>query len=135
MAVETGLGWTTLSVDDASGTPCDIRSSLIGWQVATPRAIQDVTSLANNAMKRLQLLADMSVTGTGAFDDEAGKAHSVYKTVSSTDVARTTTLAISGQTLAAEILYTDYALNRAQDGSFGFTVPGVLASGLVPTWS
>lgn len=89
-----------------------------------------------SAIERQLLLADMSVTWTlPAFNDAANASHAVFKTISSTSVARTTTIGLSGQTLAAEILYTDYQLNRGQDGSAVTTVPGVLANGAVPTWS
>ena len=53
----------------------------------------------------------------------------------STSVARTTTLTVSGQTLANEVLYTDYPLNRADGGELTAAIPGVLADGTVPTWS
>lgn len=133
MAKETGLGWTTLSVDDAAGTPVDIRNDVPTFQFATPRGVQDVTGVDKSAMERLLLLADMSITLTTVFNP-AGS-HSVFKTVPSTSVLRTTTLVVSGQTLAAEMLYTDYALTRAQSGELTASVPGVLGDGTVPTWS
>lgn len=136
MAVETGLGWTTFSVDDAGGTPQDIRGDVTNLQFATPRGVQDVTPISKSAFARLLLLADFSVTPNFVFDDAvSASVHSVFKTVPSTSVARTTTLAVSGQTLANEVLYTDYSYNRAQDGSFTGSAPGVLADGTVPTWT
>jgi hypothetical protein len=136
MAKETGLGWTTLSVDDSGGTPVAIKNDITNLQISTPRGVQDVTGVDKSAIERLLLLADMSVTLNGVFNDDASVgAHTVFKTVTSTSVMRTTTLAISGQTLAPELLYTDYSLTRAQSGEFTFTVPGVLANGAVPTWS
>lgn len=135
MAKENGLGWTALSVDDASGTARDIRNPVTNFQFATPRAVQDVTGIDKSAIERLLLLADFSITLNGVFDDATNSAHSVLKTVPSTSVARTTTITVSGQTLACEALYTDYQLNRGQDGSLTWTAPGVLADGTVPTWS
>jgi hypothetical protein len=136
MAKESGIGWTTLSVDDASGTPQDIRNDIGNFQFATPRAVQDITGIDKSAVERQLLLADFSITLNGpAFDDAANKEHSVLKTVPSTSVARTTSIAVSGQSIAAEVLYTDYALTRAADGSLTWTSPGVLADGTVPTWS
>jgi hypothetical protein len=136
MAKESGIGWTTLSVDDAAGTPRDIRTDIGSVQFATPRAVQDVTGIDKSAIERLLLLADFSITITGpAFDDGTASSHAVFKTVPSTSVPRTTTISVSGQTLAPEVLYTDYQLNRGQDGSLGYTAPGVLADGVVPTWS
>ncbi|PRY35334.1 hypothetical protein [Umezawaea tangerina] len=135
MTVESGLGWSTFSVDDASGTPCDLRSCTTNLEFATPRAVQDVTALTMSANARLALLADASITATLVFDDSAGKGHSVFKTVPSTSVPRTTSLGVSGQTLAMEMLYTDYPFGRAQTGELTHGVPGVLADGAVPTWS
>lgn len=135
MAKETGLGWTTLSVDDSAGSVCAIKNDITNFQFATPRGVQDVTGVDSSAMERLLLLADFSVTLNGVFNDAASMSHAVFKTVPSTSVARTTTLTISGQTLAPEVLYTDYPLTRNNDGALTFAVPGVLAGGVVPTWS
>lgn len=136
MTKESGLGWTTLSVDDSGGTPQDIKNDVNSFQFATPRGVQDVTGVDKSAIERLLLLADMSITLNGAaFNDAAGKSFQVFKTVPSTSVARTTTLTVSGQTLAAELLYTDFSFNRQADGSLPWTAPGVLADGTVPTWA
>lgn len=135
MAKETGLGWTTLSVDDSSGTPRDIRNPSTNFEFATPRAVQDVTGVDKSAMERLLLLADFSINITGVFDDGSNLSHAVFKTVPSTSVNRTVSLAVSGQTLANECLFTDYALSRGQGGELTWQAPGVLADGTVPTWS
>lgn len=132
---ETGLGWTTFSVDDSGGTPQAIINDVTSLSFATPRGVQDVTGLDKSAYERLLLLADFSVTPAGVFDDQAGQAHAVFKTVPSTSVQRTTSIAVSGNTLAVETLYTDYALARGQDGSLTWTAPGVLGNGAVPTWA
>lgn len=135
MAKESGLAWSTLSVDDSSGTPRDIRSDVTNFQFATPRAVQDVTGIDKSAMERLLLLADFSITLNGVFNDAANMSHSVLKTVPSSSVARTVSLGVSGQTLANECLFTDYALTRGQDGALTWSSPGVLSDGTVPTWS
>lgn len=135
MAKESGLGWTTCSVDDASGTPQAIKNDITNLQFATPRAVQDVTGIDKSAMERLLLLADFSITLNGVFNDAANMSHAVFKTVPSTSVARTVTLAVSGQTLANECLFTDYPLSRSDSGELTFAVPGVLSDGTVPTWS
>lgn len=135
MAKENGLGWTTFSVDDSAGAAKDIRNDCTSLQFATPRAVQDVTGIDKSAIERLLLLADFSVTPAGVFNDAADFSHAVFKTVPSTSVARTVTIVVSGQTLANETLFTDYQLNRAQDGSLTWTAPGVLSNGTVPTWS
>lgn len=133
MAKSSGLGWTTLSVDDAGGVPVDIRNDITHLQFATPRAVQDVTGIDKSAMERLLLLADMSITLDTVFN--ASGAHTVFSTVPSTSVARTTTIGVGGKSLAAEILYTDYPVGRSNSGELTAAVPGVLANGAVPTWA
>jgi hypothetical protein len=100
---------------------------------------QDVTGIDKSAMERLLLLADMSITLNGVFNDAANASHDVFKTVPSSSVAREFTLTVSGQTLGTTplctLLFTDYALTRAADGSLVFQVPGVLANGAIPTWT
>ncbi|MCF3101421.1 hypothetical protein IPZ58_07485 [Streptomyces roseoverticillatus] len=86
-------------------------------------------------MERLLLLADFSITLNGVYNDATGQAHDVFKTVPSTSVNRTVTLAVSGQTLANEVLFTDYPLTRSNSGELTWAVPGVLADGTVPTWT
>lgn len=135
MPKQSGLGWTTFSVDDSAGTPVDIKNDVTNFQLATPRGVQDVTGLDKSAYERILLLADLSVTINVVFNPTASKSHTTFRTVPSTSVNRTTSLAIASQTLASEVLYTDYGLTRAADGSFVGAVPGVLADGTVPTWA
>lgn len=135
MAKESGLGWTTLSVDDSAGTPRDIRNDITNLEFATPRAVQEITGIDKLAFERLLLLADFSITMNGVFNDAANLSHATLKTVSSTSVLRTISINVSGQTLANECLITDYALTRADDGALTWQAPAVLADGTVPTWS
>lgn len=135
MAKQSGLAWPTLSVDDSSGTPRDIRNNITNFQLATPRGVQDTTGIDKSAVERLLLLADASITLNGVFDPASNMSHAVFKTVPSTSVQRTVSLAIASQTLAMEMLFSDYSHNRAQDGSFTFAAPGALSDGTVPTWS
>lgn len=135
MAKESGLGWTTLSVDDSAGTPRDIRNDITDMQFATPRAVQDITGIDKSAMERLLLLADFTITLNGVFDDGVNLAHTTLKTIPSTSVLRTVSIAVSGQSLANECLFTDYGLTRSAAGELTWTAPGVLADGTVPTWS
>lgn len=135
MAKQSGLAWTTASVDDSGGTVRAIVNDFTNIQFSTPRAVQDITGLDKSAMERLLLLADFQFTGNGVMNVTTNMSHDVFKTVPSTSVARTVTLTIASKTLACETLFTDYQLNRAQDGSFTFSVPGALASGDVPTWA
>lgn len=130
-----------MSIDDSGGTLRDIRNDITNFQFSTPRGVQDTTGIDKSAMERLLLLADMSTTWNGVYNDDnsSAAAHDVFKTVPSTSVAREFTLTVSGQTLGtspvATLLLTDYALTRAQSGELTWSVPGVLANGAIPTWS
>lgn len=135
MAKQSGLGWTTCSVDDASGTVQPIINDVTNLQFATPRGVQDVTGIDKSAYERLLLLADFSITLNVVFNPAANASHDVFKTVPSTSVQRTTTLTVASKTLANEVLYTDYPLTRADSGEFTASVPGVLGNGVVPTWA
>ena len=134
-AKESGLAWTTLSVDDSGGTLRDIRNDITNMQFATPRAVQDVTGIDKSAMERLLLLADFSMTLNGVFNDATNLSHAVFRTVPSTSVLRTVSINVSANTLACECLATDYALTRSNSGELTWTVPLVLADGTVPTWA
>lgn len=135
MAKESGLGWSTCSIDDSAGTARAIVNDFTNISFATPRGVQDITGIDKSAYERLLLLADATFEGTGVFNDAANMSHSVFKTVSSSSVNRTVTLTVSGQTLANEMIFTDYPLTRAASGELTFTVPGQLSDGVVPTWS
>lgn len=135
MAKESGLGWTTLSVDGSDTAANDIKNDVTNFEFSTPRAVQEITGVDKSAMERLLLLADFSITMNGVFNDDADKSHVTFKDVGSTSVVRTVSLAVSGQTLAVECLLTDYALTRGDDGSLTWSVPGVLQDGTAPTWS
>jgi hypothetical protein len=136
MAKETGLGWTTLSVDDATPTLNDIKNDVTNFEFATPREVQDVTGVDKSAMERLLLLADFSITLNGVFNPAASASHATFKSIPlSTAVARTVSLGVSSQTLSNECLLTDYQLTREDSGALTWTVPGVLANGTSPAWS
>jgi hypothetical protein len=135
MAKETGLGWTTLAVDNSGGSAQNIRNDVNSLEFATPRTVLEVTGLDVSAYERLLALADFTVTLNGTFNDAANMSHAVLSTVPSTSVARTTTITVSGQTLAGELLYADYAISRGDDGSLKWTSAGSLADGVVPTWA
>jgi hypothetical protein len=142
MAKESGLSWTTLSVDDSGSTARAIKNDITNFQFATPRGVQDVTGVDKAAYERILLLADFSITLNGVFNDTADtSAHAVFSTVPSTSVARLVTLTVSGQLLdnansdgGVYCLFTDYPLTRSASGELTFAVPGVLSDGSVPTW-
>lgn len=136
MAKVTGLGWTTLSVGDASNSAEDIRNDITNLQFASPRGVQDVTGIDKSAYERLLLLADYSITLNGVFNPASSpSSHDVFKTIPSTSVNRTVSLTVSAKNFNNNCLLTDYTLTRAAGGELTWAVPGVLADGAVPTWS
>jgi len=122
-------------IDDSGGSARTISNDITSIDIATPREEQDITGLDKSARERLLLLADFTVAISGVFNDASNMSHDVFKTVPSSSVARTTTTAISGQTLPGELFYTDYAVARGGDGSLVWSAPGALAGGVVPTWA
>jgi hypothetical protein len=91
-----------------------------------------VTGVDKSAIERILLLADFSITLNGVFN--TATSHPVLKTIPSTDVVRTVSLAVSSQTLSAECLLTDYNVTRSNSGELTWSVPGVLADGTAPSW-
>lgn len=139
MSKTSGLGFTSLSVDDSTGTLQDIRTDVTNFQFATPRAVWDVTGIDKYAFERQLLLADMSMTLNGVFDPGANLSHAVFKSVSTYDSGREILLVHSAQTLGTtpqvQMIATDYALTRAQGGEFTWTAPMSLSNGVIPTWT
>jgi hypothetical protein len=137
MAKVTGLAWTTLGVGDSANSVQTIINDITNLQFSTPRGVQDVTGIDKSAIERLLLLADFSITLNGVFNPATNQEHDVFKTVPSTSVNRTVNITTNAKNLnqASAVLFTDYQISRGQDGSLTFSVPGVLASGAVPTWS
>jgi len=137
MTKQSGLGWTTLTLDDAGGTPRSIINDVSNMTMSFPRATQDVTGMDKLAFERLLLLADCSgQLNAPAFNPGATTGfHQVCKTIPSSSVVRTLAIAIASQSISNEVICTDYQLSRAADGSFPATVPYVLADGTLPAWS
>lgn len=139
MAKESGLGITSINVDDSGGTARAVTNDITNFQIGIPSNQQDVTGVDKSAFERLYLLADASVTLNGVFNDAASTGiHTVmknYRTSADTPAARTTAWSISGQTLSMNLAYTDYNLTRAADGSLTCAMPANLADGTVPAWS
>lgn len=135
MAKEPGFP-LSVAVDDGAAAAQTISNDVNTLTLATPRGVQDITGVDKSAIERQLLLADGSVTLNGAaFNDAANMSHAVLKTIPSTSVTRTVTIGISSNTMAMEMLGTDYALSRGADGSLTWTSPFVLANGAVPTWA
>ena len=134
MAKESGLGMS-VAIDDSGGTARTISNDITSLDWATPREVSDITGLDKSAFERLLLLADFTVSNSGVFNDASNMSHDVFKTVSSTSVARTTTITVSGQILPGELFYNDYAFSRGSGGELTWSAPGSLAGGVVPTWT
>ncbi len=134
MAKENGLG-ASVAIDDSAGSAKTISNDITNFELATPKAVQDATGIDKSAIERLHLLADGSFSPSGVFNDAADRAHAVLKTIPSSSALRTVTIGHSGQTLAMEMLGTDYQVTRAATGELTWQAPFVLADGTVPTWS
>jgi hypothetical protein len=134
VAKGTGLGWTTLTVADSTGTNfVDIRDDVTNLAFSTPRGVQEVTGIEKSAMERLLLLADFSITLNGVFNPSVS--HEVFATVPSTSVNRQTAMTVNATNLQGNLLYSDYSITRANTGELTWTAPGSLADGNTPTWS
>ena len=132
----SGLGGSVVC-GDSSNSANTITDDITNWTLSTPRAVQDVTGVGKSANERILLLADVSITLNGVFDDEATTgAHIVFATIPSTSVARLITLTPTTDDpyIAPTCLLTDYQLTRAATGELTWQVPGSLANGTVPTW-
>jgi hypothetical protein len=135
MAKESGLGWTTFSVDNAAGSLQDIKNDTTALNFSMPRGVQDITGLDKSAYERLLLLADFTCDPSGVFNDAANRAFPVLSTAGSSNTVRQVSIVVSGQTLSNECLLTDFQLQRPQSGELTWSAPLVLADGTVPTWS
>jgi hypothetical protein len=132
MAKVSGLGFT-VEVDTEADSLTDISADVTNFNFSTPRGVQDTTGVDKDAMERLLLLADFSVTLNGVFNPSLS--HTVFETVPSGSLVRDTDLTLDSDSLDNDCLFTDYALTRAANGAFTWTAPGVLADGVVPTWA
>ena len=94
----------TASIDDGSGAAQVITNDITNLSINLPRANQDVTGIDKSAPERILLLADLSLSLNGVFNDGSNKSHDVFKSVPSQAEAQTraVSIAISGQTFTAE---------------------------------
>lgn len=133
MAKITGLGWTTLTLDNDAAAAQDIRNDVTNFDFATPYNVQETTGVDKSAYERLLLLADYTGTLNGVFNPSANRQHIVMS--GDMRVIRTLALVISSQSLSNEVLLTDYKLTRAAGGEFTYATPFSLADGTEPNWS
>lgn len=136
MAKQTGLG-DYLAIDDSGGSARDISNDITSYSVNTPQNMFEVTGVDKSAVERIIGLNDYTLSVNGVFNKASNKSHDVFKTRTGT---RTVTLAIGGNTsgypkLEAEMLVTEYNLERGDDGGLNWTAGLSLQSGTVPAWT
>lgn len=132
MTKENGLGMT-FGVDVTEGGALKaIENDITTTTFDIPRGSQDITGLNSSGPERLHLLADLTCTFTGVFNDGSDKSHDVLKVQAG---VRTLTIIHSGQTLTGECLLTGYNLTRAADGSLTYSSGLQNADGAVAAWS
>lgn len=140
MPKQSGLGWTTLSVDDNGGTLRDIKNDVRSLDFATPRGVIETTGIDKYAYERILGLVDFTGTLNGTFNPDTNKSHDVFKTITGSGaVARQINITVGAQILgvtpALEVLLTDYPLSRSDSGELTWAVPFALASGDIPAWT
>jgi len=139
MAKESGLGVTTFSIDDSGGTARAVLNDVRDFTINTPRSLLVVTGLDKSAEERIIGMADASVGFSYIFNDAATTGiFTVLKnfaTIFAGQLGRTLTMAVSGQTFAAELLFEDFPMVRGSDGALGGSCTGRLAEGTLPAWA
>ena len=133
MAKQSGLGWTTLSVDNDAAAAQDIKNDITDLDISTPYNPWEVTGVDKLAVERINLLADCSGTLNAVFNPSANRAHVVLS--GDLRVIRTLALTVGGKSLNNEVLFTDYNLTRAASGELTSKHPFVLADGTTPAWT
>ena len=138
MAKVSGLG-AQIKIADAVPTVRDISNDVTDFTLATPVNLQDITGVDKSAHERLALLSDMTVSLKGIFNSVAAHAHIVFSTVTTSAVARSTSVAPTSNNstpiLVCNCLYSTYSVPRGADGALTWQADGSLADGAVPTWA
>ncbi len=135
MAKETGMAWTTCTIDDTGGSGRAIKNDVTNLDLSMTNGVQDTTGLDKSAMERQLLLGDFSLTLNGIWNPALNQSHDVFKNVGTSSVTRTAALTISEQSLNNEVLFSAYDVVRANDGSQVWTAPALLQNGTLPAWS
>ena len=135
MAKESGLS-LTVTIDDYLGAATAISNDVTNLSFEIPSGVQDTSGVNYSANERLLLRADMSVTLNGVFNPTGS--HLIFenfRTVLAGQVGRTTSIAVSGQILADELLFGNYALALGAGGELTWSVPGDMSDGTLTGWS
>jgi hypothetical protein len=133
MAKITGLGQTTLNLDNDAAAAQDIRNDVTNYDFGTPYNVQEITGVDKSAVERQLLLADYSGTLNGVVNPSANRQHAVMS--GDLRVVRTLAMTVAAQTLSAEVLLTDYKWTRASGGELTYQTPFSLADGTTPDWT
>lgn len=135
MAKFAGLG-LTLHIDDASGTPVEISDWVSDFSVNNSFGEQDVSSLSQFAMDRLQLTEDdtLSITMPGAVGDDT--LMPVFFTTPRLPAAgRTVTIGYPNDWgYSFEAMIFSRNISRGQGGALSLTVEMRLTGGTAGTW-
>lgn len=129
MAKESGLGFSVTVASE------DISNDVTSLDVATPREALTVTGVNSFAMERIFGVADASGTLNTAFNDAQDMGFEMLSDVGTAAGPKTLVLAISSQSLTLSVLFTDYALARADNGALTASSPFSLADGTAPAWA
>ena len=135
MAKQSGLG-DYLAVDDSGGSARNISNDITSYSINTPQGMFEVTGIDKSAVERIVGLNDFTLGLNGYFNSASNMSHDVFKVRTGT---RTVTIAIGGNTsgkpkLEAEMLVSEYNLERGDDGALNWSVSMSLQSGTTPTW-
>jgi hypothetical protein len=90
-------------------------------------------------MERILLLADGSMNYAYTFNDAATTGIftvlAAYRTLAASQLGRTHTFTHSANTLAMELLLTDFPVVRGADGALGGSITANLSDGTIPVWT
>ena len=126
----------SVTIDDYLGAATAISNDVTGLTFDIPSGTQDTSGVNYSANERLLLRADMTVTLNGVFNPTVS--HLIFenfRTILAGQVGRTTSIAVSSQTLSDELLFGNYALALGAGGELTWSVPGDMSDGSLTGWS
>lgn len=127
MAKASGI---TTAVTIASN---NISNDITSITLDTPYGVQEITGLDKSAVERLALRADATGTMNGVFNAASSMSHATFKTPGIKTVVIAFASAAATATFSA--LFSNYALNLAEDGSLTWSVNYQLSSGTAVAWT